>query len=133
MDYDADAVLAEYPELDAILKYPGERFFADPDHLATLRGARRVLREAGARGGDPLEPFHLLDGIDVRHFDRFLDRCFSDGTWENTFGIAAGTRSFVTSIGCPHRCIFCTSNPGWRQTGRKPYRPIPLVRLQTMY
>ena len=42
----------------------------------------------------------------------------------------SGTRSFVTSIGCPHRCIFCTSNPGWRQTGRKLYQPIPLTRLQ---
>src|SRR5262249_27857283 len=27
-DYDADGVLAQYPELDVILKYPGERFFA---------------------------------------------------------------------------------------------------------
>src|SRR6266852_4121779 len=43
---------------------------------------------------------------------------------------AAATRSFVTSIGCPHRCIFCTSNPGWRRTGRKLYRPIPLARLK---
>ena len=58
MDYDAERVLAQYPELDAILKYPGERFFADPEYLATLRGARRVLRDAGARGGDPLEPFY---------------------------------------------------------------------------
>jgi len=129
MDYDADNVLAQYPELDAILKYPGERFFADPEYLATLRGARQVLRDAGPRGGDPLEPFYLLDGIDVAHFDRFLDRCFGDGRWENTFGIAPGTRSFLTSMGCPHRCIFCTSNPGWRQSGRKLYQPIPLQRL----
>lgn len=128
-DYDAERVLAEYPEFDAILKYPGERFFADPDYLATLGDARVVLREAHDRGGDPLEPFYFLDGIDVRHFDGFLERCFGDGTWQNTFGVGAGTRSFVTSMGCPHRCIFCTSNPGWRQTGRKLYRPIPLPRL----
>ena len=69
------------------------------------------------RGGDPLEPFYFLDGIDVGNFDGFLERCFGDGTWQNTFGVGAGTRSFVTSIGCPHRCIFCTSNPGWRRTG----------------
>ena len=50
--------------------------------------------------------------------------------WQNTFGVGPGTRSFVTSIGCPHRCIFCTSNPGWRRTGRKLYRPIPLARLK---
>jgi len=30
MDYDGDKVLAQDPELDAILKYPGERFFGDP-------------------------------------------------------------------------------------------------------
>ena len=130
MDYDGERVLADYPALDAILKYPGERFCADPDYLGSLRGARRVLREAGARGGDPLEPFPLLDGIDVRHFDHFLERCFADGAWQNTFGIDRGTRSFVTSMGCPHRCIFCTSNPGWRATGRKLYHPIPLTRLK---
>jgi MoaA/NifB/PqqE/SkfB family radical SAM enzyme len=130
LDYDAERVLAEYPVLDAVLKYPGERCFGDPDHLATLRGARRVLREAGERGGDPLAPFYFLDGIDHRNFDRFLERCFGDGVWQNTFQIGPGTRSFVTSIGCPHRCIFCTSNPGWRQSGRKLYQAIPLARLQ---
>ena len=130
MDYDADRVLAQYPELDAILKYPGERFFADPEYLATLRGARTILRDAGTRGGDPLEPFYLLDGIDLRHFDNFLERCFGDGVWQDTFAIGRGTRSFVSSMGCPHRCIFCTSNPGWRQTGRKLYQPIPLKRLK---
>src|SRR5882724_3530523 len=129
-DYDAERVLAQYPEFDAILKYPGERFFADPDYLATLADARAVLREADGRGADPLEPFYFLDGIDVASFDRFLERCFGDGVWQNTFGVGPGTRSFVTSIGCPHRCIFCTSNPGWRRTGRKLYRPIPLPRLK---
>ena len=129
-DYDADRVLAEYPELDAILKYPGERYFADPESLARLGDARVVLRDANGRGGDPLEPFYFLDGIDVASFDRFLERCFGDGVWQNTFGVGPGTRSFVTSIGCPHRCIFCTSNPGWRRTGRKLYRPIPLARLK---
>jgi MoaA/NifB/PqqE/SkfB family radical SAM enzyme len=128
-DYDADAVLAQHPEFDAILKYPGERFFADPEYLATLGDARVVLQDANGRGGDPLEAFHFLDGIDVGNFDRFLERCFGDGVWQNTFGVGPGTRSFVTSIGCPHRCIFCTSNPGWRRTGRKLYRPIPLKRL----
>ncbi len=134
-DYDGERVLAAHPELDAILKYPGERLFADPARLATLADARVVLQDATAGASptavsDPLEPFHLLDGIDVRNFDRFLARCFADGVWQNTFGVGPGTRSFVTSIGCPHRCIFCTSNPGWRRTGRKLYRPIPLGRLR---
>lgn len=134
-DYDAAKVLAEYPEFDAILKYPGERFFAAPEYLATLADARIVLQEtdgrglATTRGADPLEPFYFLEGTDVRNFDAFLERCFGDGTWQNTFGVGAGTRSFVTSIGCPHKCIFCTSNPGWRRAGRKLYRPIPLARL----
>ena len=129
-DYDAEQVLARYPELDAILKYPGERFCADPEYLCSLRGARRVLRDAGPRGGDPLEPFYFIDGIDLSHFDRFLDRCFEGRLWQNTFGIGSGTRSFVSSMGCPHRCIFCTSNPGWRQSGRTLYQPIPLRRLK---
>ena len=130
MDYDAEAVLAQYPQLDAILKYPGERRFGDPEQLTQLRGARRVLDDAGPTPGDPHEAFYLLDGIDTRHFDRFLDRCFADGRWQNTFGIMPGTRSLLTSMGCPHKCIFCTSNPGWRRTGRKLYQPIPLARLK---
>lgn len=129
-DYDAEQVLARYPAIDAVLKYPGERLFAAPAALAALRGARRVVSDAGAQGGDPLEPFYLLDGIDQGHFDRFLHRCFGDGRWQNTFGIDAGTRSFVSSMGCPHKCIFCTSNPGWRRSGRKLYQPIPLARLR---
>jgi MoaA/NifB/PqqE/SkfB family radical SAM enzyme len=129
MDYDAERVLAATPELDAILKYPGERRFADPDGLRALRDARTVVRDGGPHGGDPLEPFYLLDGIDAGNFDRFLERCFGDDAWQNTFGVGPGTRSFLTSIGCPHRCIFCTSNPGWRRTGRKLYQPIPLKRL----
>ncbi len=129
MDYDGAAVLAQYPELDAILKYPGERRFGDPDALAALRGARRVISDAGPHGGDPHDAFYLLDGIDTVQFDRFLGHCF-DERWQNTFGIVPGTRSLLTSMGCPHRCIFCTSNPGWRTNGRKLYQPIPLARLK---
>ncbi len=129
MNYDAERVLEDYPALDAILKYPGERHFGDPEFLTTLKGSRQVLRGAGERGGDPLEAFYQLDGLDLVNFDNFLGRCFGDGRWQNTFGIGPGTRSFLTSTGCPHRCIFCTSNPGWRDSGRKLYQPIPLKRL----
>ncbi|HYD46792.1 MAG TPA: radical SAM protein [Terriglobales bacterium] len=130
MDYDADQVLARYAELDAILKYPAERLFGDPQAIVALRGSREVVRDAGTRGGDPLSTFPLFEGFDSACFDRFLARCFGDGKWQNTFGIEPGTRSFLTSMGCPHRCIFCTSNPGWRRTGRKLYQPIPLRRLK---
>lgn len=130
MDYDGEAVLARYPEFDAILKYPGERLFGDPEFLASLRGARRVLNDAGSRGDDPLSAFYEVDALDLGHFDHFLHRLFADGLWQNTFGVGPGTRSFLTSMGCPHRCIFCTSNPGWRVGGRKLYQPIPLARLQ---
>lgn len=129
-DYDADEVMRRYPQVDAVVKYPGGRWFGAPDHLASLGGSRQVLTDAGDRGTDPLEAFCFLDGLDLGHYDRFLDRCFADGVWENTFGIGAGTRSFLTSIGCPHRCVFCTSNPGWRRTGRKLYKPVPLPRLR---
>lgn len=129
MDYDGEAVLREFPQLDAVLKYPGERIFGDPERLTALRGTRQVVRDAGPTGGDPLAAFYQLDALDLANFDRFLDRCFGDRVWENTFGVGIGSRSFLTSTGCPHRCIFCTSNPGWRQSGRKLYQPIPLRRL----
>lgn len=130
VDYDGAAVLRRYPQLDAIVKYPGGRRFGDPEYIATLGGSRHVVTDAGERGAGPLQAFYFVDGIDLVHYDRFLDRCFGDGLWENTFGIGPGTRPIVTSTGCPHRCIFCTSNPGWRQSGRKLYEPVPLSHLR---
>jgi len=91
-----------------------------------------VLRGANGRGGDPLEPFYFLDGIDVASFDRFLERCFGDGAWQNTFGVGPGTRSFVTSIGCPHRCILCRAT-GVERHRAKLNRPIPLRGSSTGY
>ncbi len=126
--WDGHAALERLPGLDAVVHYAGERWLDEPARLAGLRG---VVRDPGGPWDTP-PPFPLYEAVDwVRH-GAFLHRVFSDGAWANPFGVDAGTRPFLTSSGCPHRCIFCTSNPGWRddpgQGGppRKTYRVVPL-------
>ena len=130
MDYDAERVLARLsrarrdPEVSgrALLRRSG---VAGHPARRAPRPARR--RRARRRSAGPVLPARRHRRRPLRRLPRSLLR---RRPWQNTFGIDAGTRSFVTSIGCPHRCIFCTSNPGWRQTGRKLYQPIPLTRLK---
>ncbi|MBM4397724.1 MAG: radical SAM protein, partial [Deltaproteobacteria bacterium] len=132
VEYDADAVIARLPAVDAVLRYSGEEWFAAPDRLAALAGSRRAIdAPAGADwpGGAPAMP--MLEALDGRAWGTFLWHCFEDGRWANAFGVDAATRPFMTTSGCPHRCVFCTSNPGWRAAGRKPYRVVPLKVVET--
>jgi MoaA/NifB/PqqE/SkfB family radical SAM enzyme len=124
-DYDGEAVLRRLPAIDAVVKYAGERTLADPAGLAALRGSRRVVDDPAAEWPSP-PPFPAVDLLDGPAFGAFLWRCFGDGAWANPFGVGPTTRSMLTSSGCPYRCVFCSSNPGWRATGRKPYRVVPL-------
>ena len=125
VDYDGVATLAALPGLDAVLRYAGEATFVAPDRLLALKGTRRVVDEPPGPWDAP-PPFPLLDGLDRRNYGAFLWRCFADGRWANPFGIDATTRPFLTSSGCPHRCVFCSSNAGWRTQGRKVQRVVPL-------
>ena len=115
MDYDAERVLAQLSRARRDPQVSGRALLR---RSRISRDARRCARAscatAASAARDPLEPFYLPRRHRLGHFDGFLDRCFGDGPWQNTFGVGPGTRSFLTSIGCPHRCIFCTSNPGWR-------------------
>ena len=125
VDAGGDAALAALPELDAYVRFAGEHTFSDPERLVALRGTRAVVDEPARAWGDDVPPFPLLEAIDVRAYGAFLERCFGDGRWANPFGIDRRTLPLITSSGCPHRCIFCSSNPGWRSLGAKAYRAVP--------
>lgn len=125
--YDGQEVLRHLPHLDAVLQYAGETYFDDPYRLLRLK--HEVVQDP-ARPWDQAPPFPLYEALDSACFGAFLHRVFSDGTWANPFAVDASTRPFLTSSGCPHRCVFCTSNPGWSRLGKKPYRVIPVPVIE---
>lgn len=124
--YDGQEVLKRLKGLDVVLQYAGERFFDDPRRLAGRTG-EVIVDVAGPWETPP--PFPLYEAVDWARFGAFLHRVFADGAWANPFGVDATTRPFLTTSGCPHRCVFCTSNPGWRETGKKDYRVVPVPVL----
>lgn len=129
VDYDGAQALARLPGLDAVLRFAGEATFDDPERLIALKGSGRVVCEPPGPWDVP-PPFPMLDALDRRHYGAFLWRCFGDGRWANPFGVDASTRPFLTSSGCPHRCVFCSSNAGWRVPGRKVQRVVPLSVIE---
>ncbi len=129
VDYVGTSVIEKMGALDVVLRHSGEDFFGDPDRLVALKGSRSEVLDPPGQW-DALPPFPLLDDLDAGMYGAFLWRCFRDGTWSNPFGIDAFTRPFMTSSGCPHRCVFCSSNAGWRQTGCKVQRVVPLHVLK---
>ncbi|HOU54785.1 MAG TPA: radical SAM protein [Myxococcota bacterium] len=123
------SVLEALPVLDGFLRWAGEAAFDDPRRLRDLKGSRAEVRMPAGDWEVP-PPFPLWEALDRGHWSAFLWRCFEDGTWANPFRIDAGSRALLTSSGCPHRCLFCSSNPGWRETGRKVQRRVPLPVLR---
>jgi len=123
------AVLGALPALDGVLLWSGEAAFDDPRRLQDLKGQRVELRMPAAEWEVP-PPFPLWEALDRGHWSAFLWRCFQDGTWANPFRIEPSSRALLASSGCPHRCLFCSSNPGWRETGRKTQRRVPLPVLR---
>jgi len=129
VDVPAGAVLEALPALDGYLRWAGEAAFDDPRQLRDLKGRRIEIRMPAAEWNDP-PPFPLWEALDRVHWSAFLWRCFQDGAWANPFRIDASSRPLLTSSGCPHRCLFCSSNPGWRESGRKVQRRVPLRVLR---
>lgn len=125
--YDGAVALARLDGLDAIVRHAGEHAFADPAGLAALKGSGRVVDDPDLADDAPFPALELLDG---RAYGTFLWRVFADGRFANPFGIDVATRPFMASSGCPHRCTFCSSNPGWRATGRKRHRAVPLPQVE---
>jgi MoaA/NifB/PqqE/SkfB family radical SAM enzyme len=122
VDAPSDAILAAYPEIDALLRYE-----AEADLVPLLE---RLLRE-----GRPPRPFALLgrdpsplddlplpawDLVDLPAYFRFHDdvvRLLGRPHW--AFPIAGRSAPILTSRGCPYRCAHCSSNPGTRRDGEQ--------------
>jgi len=125
VDYDAQAALEEHPGADVLVKYSGERAFSNPDGLAGLKGRGEVVMEPAFGPGEFEPPFPMIESIDQADFSAFLWRVFEEGRWANTFDVGPKTRPFMTSFGCPFRCVFCSSNPDRKiGDGSKRYRAI---------
>ncbi|MGM0577865.1 MAG: radical SAM protein [Myxococcota bacterium] len=131
VEVDLEDVLAAMPDLDAHLRYAGDAWFSEPERLLDLKGTKQAVDAAAHPWrSSHSPPFPLLDALDREHHRRFLASCFADGSWSNPFDVTPDTLPFMTSGGCVHRCIFCTSNPGWQTVGRKPYRAVPLECIE---
>lgn len=106
--YEGAAVLASYPEADAVLQFEAEDVL-DAMMSARPRGAVRGHDVASL---DALPP-PAWDLVDLAAYDAFRARvvaALGRGAW--AFPIDGRTLPMVTSRGCPFRCAHCSSNPG---------------------
>lgn len=126
--YDGPTALGRLGGIDAIIRYAGDDWMGEPARLAGLKGTGAVIDAPEAANDGVFPAFELLDG---RHYGTFLWRAFSDGRLANPFGIDATTRPLMASTGCPHRCTFCSSNPGWQASGRKRAVVVPLAQVES--
>jgi MoaA/NifB/PqqE/SkfB family radical SAM enzyme len=130
-----DDVLAAYPEADILLKYEAEAGLAELCRSLLRRG--RPERPTWVRGVSPACLDELAppawDLVDLPARDRFLERVgakLGRGPW--AFPVDGRTLPAISSRGCPHRCIHCSSNPGLaagEAKSQRRYSPAYLARL----
>lgn len=129
--YSGEDVLESLPQIDLVLRYAGENAMSKPDDLVQRAQKRCVIDDPAGIWERP-PPFPAFDMIDGRAFGTFIWRVFSDGR-SNPFELSAQSRPLLGSSGCPYRCVFCSSNPGWRESALKPYRVVPLEVLNDWF
>jgi MoaA/NifB/PqqE/SkfB family radical SAM enzyme len=125
VDAASDAVLAAYPEVDALLRHEAE------DRLVPLvLELVAEARAAGARpspqraetGGEPsldALPSPAWDLVDLRAYFAFHESVVRElGRPSWAFPIEGRCVPVVTSRGCPYRCVHCSSNPSARAGGQ---------------
>ena len=121
-------VMAQYPEVDALLRLEAEDELA-PLLEALVDEARRTGARPAARvvtGGEPAldrMPAPAWDLVDFEAYFAFHDRVARGlGRPRWAFPIDGRSAPLVTSRGCPFRCVHCSSNPSSRADGA-PVRP----------
>lgn len=135
VEADGQAVLAAYPEADALLRYQAEVVLvALCNQLAASGrpGERHVLRGPDVADLDRL-PLPAWDLVDLAARDRFFARLGPAlGRGAHSFPLDGRTLPIITSRGCPHRCVHCSSNPGRTPGARKTQRRLGPARLETL-
>lgn len=113
---DPARICSSYPEIDAFLRYQAEELLAEL--CAELAGGPRTTHGPRVISGPavatldalPVPAWGLVD-LDAR--DRFHRRVVSGlARAPFAFPIDGRTLPAITSRGCPHRCVHCSSNPG---------------------
>lgn len=136
IEYDGEAFLRRFPQLDAVVKYEGEEAIS-----AWLQSpaetAPRVMRGRAADIDPDDLPFPAWDLIPLEGYYDFLRRFFGVHGRESLFSPDLPTLPALTSRGCVHRCAFCTANPGETQPAFRPHS-LPYLRryfstLQTRF
>ena len=142
VDAPSNAILAAYPEADALLRYEAEVDLVPL--LDRLLAEGRPPRPFSAAGRDPSPldeiPLPAWDLVDLEAYFRFHDdvvRLLGRPHW--AFPITSRSAPILTSRGCPYRCAHCSSNPGSREGGeqiapktQRRYSPAYLDRLLGM-
>jgi MoaA/NifB/PqqE/SkfB family radical SAM enzyme len=110
-----EAVLAAYPEVDAVLRHEAEALLDEicGDLVARGRPAPRWTRSGGEVDAVATLPVPAWDLVDLEARDAFHARVVTGlgrGPW--AFPIDGRTLPVITSRGCPYRCAHCSSNPG---------------------
>ena len=117
-EYHGETFLENYPQVDTLVKYECEALLAG---LLQTHGGTRGVHCGAAQGNLDDLPFPAWDLISTRHYFSFLKRFFTSAARVRIFRDTGGILPAVTSRGCPHRCTFCTSNPGQNSPGFRPH------------
>ncbi|HSN99963.1 MAG TPA: radical SAM protein [Candidatus Nanopelagicales bacterium] len=120
VDAASDAILAAYPEVDALLRYEAEASL--PALLAELRATGRPARPFARVGEEPapldalpLPAWDLVDLDATFAFHEAVVARLGRPAW--AFPIDGRSLPLLTSRGCPYRCVHCSSNPTSRRDG----------------
>lgn len=134
VDAAGEAILAAYPEADALVKYEAEETLPALVERFLGRGERPAGVHFGAAPAslDAL-PLPAWDLVDLEAHDAFRARVvrhLGRGAW--AFPINGRTLPLVTSRGCPFTCVHCSSNPGRPAGAPKTQRRYSPERLREL-
>ncbi len=128
IDYSAEDLLHKYSEIDFIIKYDSEielkRLIDDiiennikHSSIASVRLKDRIIEGKLSKINLDELPFAGWDLINVNNYYTFLKKISKKLNRKFLFKLDTETLPFISSRGCPYKCIFCSNNPGEREAG----------------
>ncbi len=114
------------------------RFEGEPSLQRLARAVRGGSPFPSGEVWEQAEPFALddlpapaWDLVDVEAYFAFIQRVLASPWRRGPMPpLPARTLPLVTARGCPHRCVFCTRNPGLRGPDQQAVRCVPLARVE---